>query len=341
MAGSHLAEYLLQLPDVEIFGTMRWRSRLDNLEDIAATGRLNTMDGLTITDAAQLQRHAVRDAVNLVECDLCDPTSTHQAVAAIAPDRIFHLAAQSFVPTSWHQPAQTLQTNVIGQLNLFEAIRHAGLTPEIQVAGSSEQYGLVHEHEVPIREENPFRPLSPYAVSKVAQEMMAHQYHRSYGFKTVVTRGFNHTGPRRGQVLVTSSFAKQIAEIEAGLQDPVMQVGDLTSKRDWSDVRDVVRGYWLSLDHCTPGEAYNIASGSPVAVGEMLDILISLSARPVEKRQDPLRMRPSDVKLLCGDSTKFRAATGWAPTIPFTKTLGDLLNYWRDRVARMPVRAGR
>jgi GDP-4-dehydro-6-deoxy-D-mannose reductase len=262
-------------------------------------------------------------------------------VAAIAPDRVFHLAAQSFVPTSWHQPAQTFQTNVIGQLNLFEAIRHAGLTPKIHVAGSSEQYGLVYEHEVPIREDNPFRPLSPYAVSKVGQEMMAHQYFRSYGFKTVVTRGFNHTGPRRGQVLVTSSFAKQIAEIEAGLHDPVISVGDLTSKRDWSDVRDVVRGYWLSLEHCVPGEAYNVASGSPVAVGEMLDILISLSARPVEKSQDPQRMRPSDVKLLCGDSTKFRAATGWVPTIPFTQTLSDLLDYWRERVARIPIRAAR
>lgn len=341
MAGSHLAEFLLQLPDVEIFGTMRWRSRLDNLDDIAAAGQLNTMDGLNIADAAQLRQHTVHGAVNLVECDLCDPTSTHQVIAAVAPDRIFHLAAQSFVPTSWNQPIHTLQTNVIGQLNLFEAVRHAGLRPAIHVAGSSEQYGLVHEHEVPIRESNPFRPLSPYGVSKIAQEMMAYQYHRSYDFNTVVTRGFNHTGPRRGQVLVTSSFAKQIAEIEAGLHDPVIETGDLRSKRDWSDVRDIVRGYWLALERCTPGEAYNVASGRPVAVGEMLNILLGLSSRPIETRVDPTRLRPSDVKLLWGDSAKFRAATGWEPTIPFTQTMKDLLDYWRARVARTPVRAGR
>ncbi len=337
MAGSHLAEYLLARNDVEIFGTMRWRSRMDNLDDIRATGHLNTMEGLNITDAGQLERHARRGAVNIVECDLCDATSTAQVVAAVAPDRIFHLAAQSFVPTSWNAPAHTIQTNVIGQLNLFEGIRRTGLRPAIHVAGSSEQYGLVHENEVPIRETNPFRPLSPYAVSKIGQEMMAYQYCKSYGFHTVVTRGFNHTGPRRGHVLVTSNFAMQIAEMEAGLREPVMEVGDLSSKRDWSDVRDIVRGYWLALDHCAPGEAYNIASERPVEVGEMLDILRSLSTKQIETRVDPTRLRPSDVKLLWGDCSKFRAATGWAPTIPFSQTLADLLDYWRQRVARLPA----
>lgn len=341
MAGSHLAEYLLERGDVEIFGTMRWRSRLDNLEDIQAAGRLNTMEGLNITDVAQLERHARRGAVNVVECDLCDATSTGQVVAAVAPDRVFHLAAQSFVPSSWNAPGQTLQTNVIGQLNLFEGIRRAGLRPAIHVAGSSEQYGLVHENEVPIRESNPFRPLSPYAVSKVAQEMMAYQYHHSYGFHTVVTRGFNHTGPRRGHVLVTSNFAMQIAEMEAGLREPLMEIGDLSSKRDWSDVRDVVRAYWLALDHCTPGEAYNVASEHPIAVGEMLDVLRGLSAVRVETRVDPNRLRPSDVKLLWGDCSKFRGATGWSPTIPFSKTMSDLLDYWRRRVARLPAPVSR
>jgi len=334
MAGSHLAEALLDREDVEIFGTMRWRSRLDNLDDIAACGRLNTMEGLQIPDAAALDRHSRPGMVNVLECDLLDPTSTSQLVAAVRPDRVFHLAAQSFVPTSWHAPAHTIQTNVIGQLNLFEGIRRAGLQPLIQIAGSSEQYGMVNEDEVPIRESNPFRPLSPYAVSKIGQETMAYQYHKSYGFHTVVTRGFNHTGPRRGQVLATSSFAKQIAEIEAGLREPVIDVGDLTSKRDWTDVRDMVRGYWLALDHCAPGEAYNIGSDHAIAVGEMLDILLGHSTKSISKRVDPNRLRPSDVKLLWGDSSKFRAATGWAPTIPFEKTMEDLLNYWRERLGR-------
>jgi GDP-4-dehydro-6-deoxy-D-mannose reductase len=332
MAGSHLAEQLLERGDVEVFGTMRWRSRLDNLDDIAAAGQLNTMEGLNISDAGGLERHLRAGAANLIECDLLDATSTDQMIAAVRPDRVFHLAAQSFVPTSWHAPAHTIQTNVIGQLNLFEAIRRAGLRPRIHVAGSSEQYGLVHADEVPIRESNPFRPLSPYAVSKVAQEMMAYQYHRSYEFHTVVTRGFNHTGPRRGQVLVTSNFAKQIAEAEAGLRTPVIETGDLSSKRDWSDVRDVVRAYWLALEHCTPGEAYNVGADRAIGVGEMLDTLLSFSSKAIEKRVDPSRLRPSDVKLLLGDSTKFRKATGWAPTIPFTKTMEDLLNYWRRRL---------
>jgi GDP-4-dehydro-6-deoxy-D-mannose reductase len=333
MAGSHLAEYLLELPDVEVFGTMRWRSRLDNLEEIAAAGRLNTMEGINIADPASLERHVRPGAANVVECDLLDPKSTTQMIAAVRPERIFHLAAQSFVPTSWHAPALTIETNLIGQLNLFEGIRSAGIHPLIHIAGSSEQYGLVKEDEVPIRETNPFRPLSPYAVSKVGQEMLAFQYHRSYGFHTVVTRAFNHTGPRRGQVLVTSSFAKQIAEIEAGLRPPTMDVGDLSSKRDWSDVRDMVRAYWLTLERCPPGEAYNIGSDCAIAVGEMLDILLKKSEQKIEVRVDPGRLRPSDVKLLWGDSSKFRAATGWTPTIPFEKTMGDLLNYWRRRVA--------
>jgi GDP-4-dehydro-6-deoxy-D-mannose reductase len=334
MAGSHLAEQLLEKEDVEIYGTMRWRSRLDNLDDIAAQGKLNSMEGLQIPDADALDRHAKPGKVNLIECDLLDATSTAQMVRAVRPDRVFHLAAQSFVPTSWHAPAHTIQTNVIGQLNLFEGLRHVGLRPPIQIAGSSEQYGLVLEDEVPISENNPFRPLSPYAVSKIGQETMAYQYHKSYGFHTIVTRGFNHTGPRRGQVLATSSFAKQIAEIELGLREAVIEVGDLSSKRDWSDVRDIVRGYWMALDSCTPGEAYNIGSDHAIEVGEMLDILLSHSTMKIPKRVDPNRLRPSDVKLLWSDSTKFRSVTGWAPKIPFEQTMEDLLNYWREKLRR-------
>lgn len=333
-AGSHLAEYLLEQDDVEIFGTMRWRSRLDNLDDIAARGKLHTLEETPLSGRGGFDRRVVPGAVHLVECDLCDPTATRHVIGAIRPDRIFHLAAQTFVFTSWQAPSQTMQTNIIGQVNLFEAIRSADIQPRVHVAGSSEEYGLIHENELPVRETNPLRPLSPYAVSKVAQEMLAHQYHWSYGLHTIVTRAFNHTGPRQGHVLVTSSVARQIAEIETSVRAPCIEVGDLESQRDWTDVRDAVRGYWMALEGCTPGEPYNIATGQARTIREMLDVVLSFTSQDIEVRSDPDRYRPSDLKLLCGDSSKFRQATGWAPTIPFSQTMRDLLDYWRGRVNR-------
>ncbi|HEX9014522.1 MAG TPA: GDP-mannose 4,6-dehydratase [Chloroflexota bacterium] len=332
MAGSHLAEYILGLEGVEVYGMFRPRSKMDNLEDIAAAGKLNAMIGQNITSEALLKRYARPDQVNLIEADMTDAFSMQKLIASVRPDRIFHLAAQSFVLASWHYPAQTLELNIMGQLNIFEAVRQAEIDPLIQIAGSSEEYGLVLPDEVPMRETNPLRPLSPYAVSKVTQEMLAYQYHRSYGLKTITTRGFNHTGPRRGQVFVTSDFARQVARIEKGLQPPVMMVGDLTSKRDWTDVRDMVRAYWLTLEKCTPGEVYNIGSGTTRPVQEVLDTLVSLSKARIDIRQDPARMRPSDVKILWSDPTKFQDATGWRPQIPFEKTLEDTLDYWRKRV---------
>ena len=184
-----------------------------------------------------------------------------------------------------------------------------------------------------MRESNPFRPLSPYAVSKVAQELLAWQYYRSYGLKTVVTRGFNHTGPRRGEVFVTSSFARQIAEVEKGLRAPVIEVGDLyPSKRDWTDVRDMVRAYWLALERGVEGEVYNIGRGQAFSMQEVLDLLMSLSRARMEVKVDPARLRPSDVPVLLADSSKFMGLTGWRPMIPFKQTILDLLNYWRERV---------
>lgn len=645
--GSHLAEYCLG-KGAEVFGTIRWRSRTENIDHI-------------------------RSKIKLIDCDLRDASSVIKALEQSKPDYIFHLAAQSYIPSSWHAPAETLVTNIIGQVNLFEAIRELKLNPRVQLAGSSEEYGLVYENEIPIRETNPLRPLSPYGVSKVAQDLLGYQYHRSYGMHIVRTRAFNHsvskwtpvmirddssglidikyinemrnkykiggyksgkfigdvkvwnlrrynlsvwsnnhwvklkeischpirdnkliriltkkgllevtdnhsiigkdlkpeevvnlkigdkvaivnypssnimhvneevawffgffvaegcitvgkvrvdntnktlldktkrillkhfgkdsfyqenksslrlsvrnpgkfakwlypqvyasdgnkkvpqcilnaqkeaklaflegynegdglkkghgeykfknfktksrilaaglcylikettgqeininfedkrkgyisinlnsdikahknwgkhlqkpdgiikslnpidyseevwdfstedgmfqagvgnllahnTGPRRGEVFVASNFAKQIAEIEKGLKEPVIEVGNLEAKRDFSDVRDVVRAYWLALEKCEPGEVYNIASGKAVKIADMLNMLLKLSDVDVEIRQDPARMRPSDVPILAGDATKFKKATGWEPEIPFEKTLEDLLNYWRKRV---------
>ena len=305
--GSHLADYCLSLEQqVEVIGTCRWRSRRENIEHI-------------------------EDAIDLYECDLRDASSVKTLLADIQPERIFHLAAQSYVPSSWNSPGETITTNVIGQLNIFEAMRETNSTASIQIAGSSEEYGLVHPEEAPITEKNPLRPLSPYAVSKVAQDMLAYQYFQSYGLRVVRTRAFNHTGPRRGDVFVTSNFAKQIAEIEAGQRPPVIHVGDLNPKRDFTDVRDIVRAYWLSLEHCSLGEVYNVASGKAYRIKEVLKILLDNSGQDIEVVEDPERLRPSDVPLLLGDNSRFCKATGWAPEIPFEETAKDLLDYWRER----------
>jgi GDP-4-dehydro-6-deoxy-D-mannose reductase len=307
-AGSHLAEYILrEFPNVEVWGLVRWRSPLNNIIHI-------------------------KEKLKLVEGDLKDYVSLREALKISKPDRIFHLAAQSFVPTSWKLPAETFAINAIGEINLFEAIRELKLDPLIHIAGSSEEYGLVYENEVPIKETNPLRPLSPYAVSKVAQDMLAYQYFQSYKLKTVRTRAFNHSGPRRGHVFVTSNFAMQIAMIEKGKQPPEIHVGDLTARRDFTDVRDVVRGYWLSLEKGEPGEVYNISSGKAYQIKEVLEILLSYSNVNVKIVQDPERMRPSDVLLLIGDYSKFSNKTGWKPSIPFEQTLKDLLDWWRERI---------
>jgi len=307
-AGSHLADYILENhPDVEVYGIVRWRSRMDNIVHI-------------------------QDKIRLFEADLKDMVSLKKCLEEIKPDWIFHLAAQSFVPTSWLCPAETFAINSIGQINLFEAVLSLGLDPRIQIAGSSEEYGHVNSDEVPMKETNPLRPLSPYAVSKVAQDFLGWQYFKSYGLKAVRTRGFNHTGPRRGDVFICSNFAKQIVEIEKGKRKPVILVGNLEAKRDFTDVRDTVRAYWMSLEKGEPGDVYNIGFGKTYAMKEILNKLFSLSSVEMTVEVDPERLRPSDVPVLLSDSSKFRAQTGWEPKIPLEQTLADLLNYWRERI---------
>jgi GDP-4-dehydro-6-deoxy-D-mannose reductase len=307
-AGSHLAEYILaHHPGVKVHGIIRWRSRMDNVAGILGQ-------------------------VELHEADLKDMVSLKKVLAACRPERIFHLAAQSFVPTSWRLPAETFMINAVGQINLFEAVLDLKLDPRIQIAGSSEEYGMVHPDEVPMKETNPLRPLSPYAVSKVAQDLLGYQYFKSYGLKVIRTRGFNHTGPRRGDVFVTSNFSKQVAEIEKGKREPVIHVGNLDARRDFTDVRDMVRAYWLAAEKGEPGDVYNIGSGTAISMHRLLEMLTALSRTKLRIQVDPERLRPSDVQILLADNSKFRALTGWAPTIPFEKTLADLLDYWRERV---------
>lgn len=307
-AGSHLADFILaEHPDVQVYGMIRWRSRRENISHL-------------------------QDKVELVEADLKDAVSMKKCLDQVRPDRIFHLAAQSFVPTSWTCPSETFSINSIGQINLFEAALSLRLKPLIQIAGSSEEYGLVHEDEVPMKETNPLRPLSPYAVSKVAQDLLAYQYHQSYGLPVVRTRGFNHTGPRRGEVFICSNFAHQIAEIESGKRKPVIHVGNLEAQRDFTDVRDMVRAYWLSLEKGKPGDVYNIGSGTAYKIKDILDMLLSMTDSRVEVKVDPSRLRPSDVPILLADSSKFRRVTGWEPQFRFSQSLEDLLNHWRERV---------
>ena len=305
-AGSHLVDLLLGMGDVEVYGIYRWRSRMENLEHLEGK-------------------------ITLLECDIRDSVSVLRTLSKVRPDRIFHLAAQSFVPTSWEAPEECLSTNIEGELHVFEAVRTLELDTRIQLACSSEEYGLVLPEELPIKETNPLRPLSPYGVSKVSQDMLGYQYFQSYNMFIVRTRGFNHTGPRRASVFVCSDFARQIVRIERKEQEPYIFVGNLEAKRDFTDVRDMVRGYWLALDKGEPGEVYNICSGTSWRIRDILDKLIEMAKVKIEVRQDKTRMRPSDVPLLEGDHSKFHARTGWKPEIPFEKTLSDLLDYWRQR----------
>lgn len=304
--GSHLAELLLS-QGYEVYGMARPRSKTDHIETI-------------------------KNKLHLEDADLLDSHSLYSLVAKIKPDYVFHLAAQSFVPTSWVSPSVTLEVNIVGTANLFEAVRMAGIDPVIQIACSSEEYGLVLENEVPIKETNPLRPLSPYAVSKLAMDYLGYQYHQSYKVRVVRTRGFNHTGPRRGETFAESSFAKQIAMIEKGKQEPVISVGNLEAHRDYTDVRDMVKAYVFTVEKCDPGDVYNICTGKAQKIGDMLNLLLSFSKVKVTIKEDPSRMRPSDVPVLIGDNSKFVQKTGWKAEIPFEKTMEDLLNYWRDLV---------
>lgn len=309
--GSHFAEYALE-QGVEVYGSYRWRSKTENIDHLGGK-------------------------IHLVECDLRDVSSVQHVLEASRPDAIIHLAAQSFVGSSWQAPAETLLTNIGAQVNLLEAIRQRPKKPRFLVVGSSEEYGAVYESELPITEDNPLRPLSPYAVSKVAQDLLGYQYFKSYGLPIVRTRAFNHEGPRRGDVFVTSNFARQIAEIEAGLREPVLHVGNLKTKRDYTDVRDIVHGYWLLLERGEPGEVYNLCSGSAWEIGAVLEFLLGETrVRPITVREDPARLRPSDVPVLLGDARRIQRAVGWQPVRPFTQTLRDVLDYWRRRTAGRP-----
>ena len=305
--GSHLADYLLE-QNIDVYGTIRWRSNLMNIGHIKRNITLHT-------------------------ADLVDLASLIGVMRMVQPDFVFHLAAQSFVPDSWTSPSKTMDTNVTGTVNVLESIRIADIDPRIHICGSSEEYGHVDQDEVPISEDQPLRPMSPYGVSKVATDLLGWQYFKSYGMKIVRTRAFNHTGPRRGEVFVISNFCKQIAMIEQGYQPKIIRVGNLEAQRDFTDVRDIVRAYWMALHSCEFGEVYNICSGRTWRIRAVLEDLLNRARKKIEIVEDPTRMRPSDVPVLLGSPTKFENKTGWIREVPFHVTLNDTLEYWRGRVA--------
>lgn len=309
--GSHLAEYIISnSPKTKIVGLVRWRSPKGNIQHI-------------------------QKKIILEYGDLKDLSSLSKIINNHKPNVIFHLAAQSYVDFSFLAPIKTLEDNIIGTCNLLEAVKKLKDTknydPIIHICSSSEVYGQVKKDEIPIKETNPFRPASPYAVSKVGEDMIALQYFLSWKIKTIRTRMFTHEGPRRGEVFAPSNFAKQVAAIEAKKQNPIINVGNLNSVRTFMDVRDAVKAYYLLVQKCKPGEVYNIGGVETMTIGDMLKKLINLSTvKDIKVRIDPKRLRPSDVTLQIPSVDKFKKETGWKPEVKFDKTLNDMLDYWRE-----------
>jgi GDP-4-dehydro-6-deoxy-D-mannose reductase len=308
-AGSHLAEFLLAETDLELWGVA-----LEHDPQIVHLLRL------------------VQDRLHLLQGDLTDPNITQAIIAQAQPDYVFHLAGQSFVGESWDDPWATIEPNIRAQLNILLAAAALGLPARLLVVGSNEEYGTIQPEDLPVDEDTPLRPNSPYGVSKIAQDFLGLQYHFSHGLYTIRVRPFNHIGPRQREQFVVPSFAKQIAEIEAGLRPPVIRVGNLSAQRDFTDVRDIVRAYWLVLRHGEPGQVYNVGSGRAYSAQEILDSLLSLTNVRIEVQVDPARLRPSDVPLTLCDAGKLRAACGWQPIVPLEQTLRDVLEEWRRKV---------
>jgi GDP-4-dehydro-6-deoxy-D-mannose reductase len=303
--GAHLTTYLLEAEQCKVWG-------LDLVEGRAA--QFGSRITLQVGDLL-LELPALKELFQLAK-----------------PDCVFHLAAQAFVPASWQDPWSTLENNIRGQLNILLAALSLKPPPRVLVVGSAEEYGLVAPDELPVRETNTLRPYSPYAVSKVAQDMLGYQYYASHKLPTVRVRPFHHIGPGQSPAFVASDFAKQIAEAEAGLREPLMQVGNLEARRDFTDVRDMVRAYYLAVTKGEPGEVYNIGAERSYSVRELLDMLLAFSTVPIRVEQDPARLRPSDVPELLCDCSRFRAQTGWTPEIDLQQTLRDILDYWRAHV---------
>jgi GDP-4-dehydro-6-deoxy-D-mannose reductase len=304
--GSALADYIYADQDVELHVFKRWRSDPRPIEHL--------LGGVVIHEG-----------------DVEDYFSVERAIKQAAPDRVYHLAAQSYPSESWDAPVTTFRVNVEGTINLLEAVRRHCTEARVHIAGTSAQYGWVNPEETPIPETRAMRPASPYGVSKVAAELVGLQYHESYGLQVVVTRSFNHVGPHQGDRCSIQTFCQQMASIEVGDQPPTLEVGNLAPKRDFSHTRDVARALWLLLEHGDPGEVYNLCGGRPARIGDIVEIVREQGQVPVEVVVDQSRLRPTDEPVLVGDNSKLRSTTGWEPTIGIEEIVAEILDYWRAR----------
>ena len=313
-AGSHLAAHLMHTTTATIFGVARHPDRLPR---------------------------ELRRRVTCLRGDLQDTACVKQVLTDTEPDVLYHLAGQPFVPTAWANPWETIRLNVLPQLNLLQEIVAQKRRVRFVSVSSGKVYGIATPDRIPFREDMLLQPDNPYDLSKVTQDLMALQYFHSHGVPVVRARPFNHIGPRQTHHFVAAAFARQIAQIESGLQPPVLKVGNLEAERDFSDVRDVVRAYALLAEKGIPGEAYNIGSGRAVPVQSLLDMLLEMSSVKITVEPDPARMRPADQPVSYGDISKLQKQTGWQPEISLKESLRDILNYWRGIVAaEMSVSAG-
>lgn len=304
--GGHLARHLLTRGDYDIVGTVLFQH--------------------------EVAHPLGQQGVDLRLIDLNDADAVQKLLEATRPDEIYHLAAQAFVPLSFENPWDTLSNNIHAQLNLLHSMVKLDLDARILVVGSGEEYGSIRPQDVPVNEDHPLKPTSPYSVSKVTQDMLGLQYFLSHDVATIRVRPFNQIGPGQSPDFVAPAFARQIAAVEKGYQEPVMYVGNLEARRDFTDVRDMVRAYVLLLALGTPGEVYNTGSGEAHSIQELLDILLHLTDAPIQVHPDPARMRPVDTPVIICDATRLRAATSWSPAFTFEQSLADILADQRARV---------
>jgi GDP-4-dehydro-6-deoxy-D-mannose reductase len=309
-AGSHLAEYLLGQA-LEVVALVRPDENLAHLKPIL-------------------------DQVQVEYCDIHDADRLAQVFRDTKPQRIFHLAALTSPAESLENPKATYETNVIGTLNLLDGVRQVGLDCRFLFVSSSEVYGTVNDDDLPLREEAVLRPANPYAGSKAAGELLTCQFVRSYGIEAICVRPFNHTGPRQSAAFVCSNLARQVAEIVLGVHEPVIKVGNLATCRDFTDVRDMVRGYGLLLEKGDPGDVYQLCSGRPVSIERILEILQDSTSAPIRIAVDPTRVHVHSARVLWGVAEKAQRTVGWTPEYPLERTLVDLKKYWEDSLRSTP-----
>jgi len=301
-------------------------------EELAGTGWEVT--GIEKAGVSQDNLAGVAGRVRVLECDILAPRKVERIIREVRPDAVFHLAAVTFVPGAEDAPQTAVDVNVKGSFNVLEGCRREAPAARVLLISSAEVYGKASPEAMPLGEERPPAPAGVYALTKLCAEEAAFYYARAYSLACIVLRPFNHIGPRQGPAFVTSAFARQIAEIEAGKRKPVLEVGNLEAARDFTDVRDVARAYRLAAERCTAGGVFNVCSGRAYVIREILQKMLSMADADIEVRQDPARLRRSDVPLTIGDRSRLSEATGWEPENDIDRTLRDILHYWRERAER-------